>query len=325
MSGNGEKTHKDNPVLGMAAALGAFFMLAVMMVFARILSENHHVIEIAFYRNLIATLPFLFIIFVLGHREILVIRSRPLAIGARAVLGCISLITTFAAFAALPMADTTAFLFTSSLFIPLLGILFLGEKVGPYRWSAVIVGFLGVLVMLRPTGEVHMLGVTLALSAALMHAILQIILRYLGKFERPETVTFYFVIIGTVVAALPLPFIATPPTFAEIPLLFGVGLTGALAQFLLSVAFSKAPAAVVTVFNYSGIIWATLFGWLIWAEWPVKAVWIGGSIVIASSLFVIWREKSISGLRQPWTPGLTPRARPERPSGAHRRRPGGPG
>jgi drug/metabolite transporter (DMT)-like permease len=176
----------------------------------------------------------------------------------------------------------------------LLGIFFLGEKVGPYRWSAVIVGFLGVLVMLRPTGEVHALGVTLALGAALMHAILQIILRYLGKFERPETVTFYFVIIGTVVAALPLPFIATPPTLAEIPLLFGVGLTGALAQFLLSVAFSKAPAAVVTVFNYSGIIWTTLFGWLIWAEWPVTAVWIGGSIVIASSLFVIWRENRLA-------------------------------
>jgi drug/metabolite transporter (DMT)-like permease len=280
----------------MAAALAAFFMLAIMNVFAKILSETHHVIEIAFYRNLIATLPFLFIIFVLGRRDILVVKSKPLAIGTRSVLGTLSLITTFAAFATLPMADTTAFLFTSSLFIPVLGIFFLAEKVGPYRWSAVIIGFLGVIIMLRPTGDINTLGVTLALSAAFMHAVLQIILRYLGKFERPETVTFYFVMIGTVVAALPLAFVATPPSLAEIPLLFGVGLSGALAQFLLSLAFSKAPAAVVTVFNYSGIIWATFFGWVIWADWPVTAIWIGGSVVIASNLFMIWRENRLSKL-----------------------------
>ncbi len=294
MNAANAKEHRDHPVLGMVTALGAFFMLAVMNVFAKILSETHHVIEIAFYRNLIATLPFLFIIFVLGRRDILVVKSKPLAIGARSVLGTISLVTTFAAFAALPMADTTAFLFTASLFIPVLGIFFLGEKVGPYRWSAVIIGFVGVVIMLRPTGDINTLGVSLALSAAFMHAVLQVILRYLGKFERPETVTFYFVMIGTVVAALPLPFVAKPPTMAEIPLLFGVGLTGALAQFLLSLAFSKAPAAVVTVFNYSGIIWATVFGWLIWAQWPGTAIWIGGSIVISSNLFMIWRENRLS-------------------------------
>ncbi len=289
-----KQEHKDNPVLGMTAGVAAFFMLALMNVFAKILSETHHVIEIAFYRNLIATLPFLFIIFVLGRRQLLVVKSKPLAIGTRSVLGTLSLITTFAAFATLPMADTTAFLFTSSLFIPLLGIFFLGEKVGPYRWSAVIAGFIGVLIMLRPTGDINTLGVTLALSAAFMHAILQIILRYLGKFERPETVTFYFVMIGTVVAALPLPFVAKPPTLEEIPLLFGVGLTGALAQFLLSLAFSKAPAALITIFNYSGIIWATFFGWVIWAQWPVTAIWVGGGIVIASNLLIIWRENRSS-------------------------------
>jgi drug/metabolite transporter (DMT)-like permease len=284
--------HKDTPALGMAAGAGAFFMLAVMNVFAKLLADNHSVIEIAFYRNLIATLPFLFMIFVIGRRDILVIQSKPLAIGVRSVIGTISLILTFAAFAAMPMADTTAFLFTSSLFIPILGIFFLNEKVGVYRWSTVLIGFIGVIVMLRPTGDMNTIGVTLALSAAFMHATLQTILRHLGKFERPETVTFYFVMIGTILAALPLPFVSRPPTFEEIPLLFGVGLTGALAQFLLSVSFSKAPAAVITVFNYSGIIWATLFGWLIWDDWPTLPIWIGGSIVIASNIFMVWWESS---------------------------------
>jgi len=284
----------------MLAALGGFFMFTVMNVFAKLLSENHSVVEIAFYRNLIASLPFLFMVFVLGRREILVIRSKPSLVGLRAVLGAGSLVMTFAAFSLMPMAETTVLLFTASLFIPVLGVFFLGERVGPWRWSAVVIGFAGVVVMAAPAGQANMLGVTVALSAALMHATLQIILRYLGRFESPETVTFYFMVIGTLVMALPLPFVAVTPTLAEVPLLFGVGLSGALAQWLLSTAFRNAPAAIVTVFNYSGIVWATLFGWLIWNDWPLPSVLAGAAIVIASNALIIWREsrrRALTGAR----------------------------
>ena len=282
--------HQDHVVRGMTAAMGAFFMFTIMNVFAKLLSENHSVIEIAFYRNLIACMPFLFMVFVLGKRDILVIQSKPAAIGVRAVVGAISLITTFAAYSLMPMAETTVLLFTASLFIPVLGVIFLHEKVGPYRWVAVAIGFIGVVIMTRPAGSVNGLGVTVALIAALMHATLQIILRYLGKFERPETVAFYFLVIGTLVTALPLPFVAVTPTVAELPLLLGLGLSGAAAQWLLSVAFRNAPAAIVTVFNYSGIVWATFFGWLIWNDWPLPAVLAGAVVVIASNGLVIWRE-----------------------------------
>jgi drug/metabolite transporter (DMT)-like permease len=284
----------------MLAAMGAFFMFTVMNVFAKLLSDNHSIVEIAFYRNLIACLPFLFLVFVLGKRDILVIRSKPSLVGLRALLGAVSLITTFWAFSLMPMAETTVLLFTSSLFIPMLGVFFLGEKVGRYRWSAVVVGFLGVVVMAGPTGQLSALGVTVAMVAAAMHATLQIVLRYLGRFERPETITFYFVVIGTLITALPLPFVAVTPTLAEIPLLFGVGLSGALAQLLLSTAFRHAPAAIVTVFNYSGIVWATLFGWLIWNDWPLPEVLIGAGIVIASNALIVWREsraRKITGAR----------------------------
>lgn len=292
--------HKEHVVRGMAAALGAFFMFTVMNVFAKLLSENHSVIEIGFYRNLIASMPFLFMVFVLGRREILVIRSKPSLVGLRAVLGVVSLVTTFTAFSLMPMAETTVLLFTSSLFIPVLGVFFLREKVGPWRWSAVFIGFAGVVVMAGPAGQASMLGVGVALAAALMHASLQIVLRYLGRYESPETVTFYFMVIGTLVTALPLPFIAVTPTLAEVPLLFGVGLSGAMAQWLLSTAFRNAPAAIVTVFNYSGIVWATLFGWLIWNDWPLPSVLVGAAIVIASNGLIIWRESrrgAITGAR----------------------------
>jgi drug/metabolite transporter (DMT)-like permease len=292
--------HKEHVVRGMIAAMGAFFMFTLMNVFAKLLSANHSVVEIAFYRNLIACMPFLFMVFILGKRDILVIRSQPAAVGIRAVIGTISLTTTFAAYSLMPMAETTVLLFTASLFLPVLGVIFLHERVGPYRWAAVAIGFAGVVVMASPKGDVNVLGVAVALFAALMHATLQVILRYLGRYERPETVTFYFLVIGALVTALPLPFVAVTPTIAEVPLLFGVGLTGAAAQWLLSTAFRNAPAAIVTVFNYSSIVWASLFGWMIWNEWPLPAVLAGAGIVIFSNALVIWREsrtRTIAGDR----------------------------
>jgi len=285
-----DHAHQEHVVRGMLAAMAAFFMFTVMNVFAKLLSVSHSVIEIGFYRNLIACMPFLILVFVFGKRDILVIRSKPSLVGLRAVLGAISLVTTFSAFALMPMAETTVLLFTSSLFIPVLGVIFLGEMVGPYRWAAVVIGFAGVVIMVGPGGHVNSLGVAVAIAAALMHATLQIVLRYLGRFERPETVTFYFLVIGTLVTALPLPLVAVTPTIEEVPLLFGVGLSGALAQWLLSHAFRHARAAIVTVFNYSGIVWATLFGWLIWADWPLPRVLLGAGVVIASNGLIIWRE-----------------------------------
>jgi len=285
-----ETGHQEHVARGMLAAISAFFMFSLMAVFAKLLSEKHSVIEIAFYRNLIASIPFLILVFVFGRREILIIKSKPAAVGGRAVLGTLSLTTTFAAFSLMPLAETTVLLFTASLFIPILGVIVLHERVGPYRWAAVAIGFAGVTVMAGPAGNVSTLGVIVALTASLMHATLQIVLRYLGKYESPETVTFYFVVIGTLVTALPLPFVAVTPTVREIPLLFGVGLTGAAAQWLLSVAFRNAPAAVVTVFNYTGIIWSMLFGWMIWNDWPAPLVLIGAAIVIGSNVLIIWRE-----------------------------------
>ncbi len=233
----------EHIALGMWAAAGAFLMFTIMNVFAKYLSANHSVIEIAFYRNLVACVPFLMAIFLFGRREILVIQSKPRAIALRAVLGTVTLITTFAAYSLMPMAETAVLLFTASLFVPVLGVAILGEKVGPYRWTAVLVGFVGVAIMVNPTGETNTLGVTLALCAALMQAFMSILLRHMSGHERPETITFYFFVIGTFVTGLALPFVATGPTVAEIPLFFGIGLSGAAAQWLYSTALKNTPLA----------------------------------------------------------------------------------
>ena len=283
----------ENPILGMMAAGAAMLMFTLMNVFAKSLSEQHSVLEIAFYRNLIACLPFLIMVFAFGRRQILVIRSKPWAVGIRAVLGAASLVLTFAAYSSMPMAETSVLLFTASLFVPVMGVIFLKEKVGPYRWSAIIVGFVGIIVMAGPSGAVTTLGVSFAISAAVLQSILGILLRHLGGHEDPETVSFYFFVIGAIVTALALPFVAVRPTLDELPLLLGVGLTGAAAQWLFSTALKHTPAAIVAVFNYTTIVWAALFGWLVWDEWPLPIVFAGSGIVIAANLFIVWRESRI--------------------------------
>jgi len=289
-----EPENRDNVVLGMATGLGAFFMFSLMVLFAKLLSENHTVIEIAFYRNLIGTLPFLFVIFALGRRDIMKLHTKPFLVVSRAAIGAASLMITFYAYSLMPFAETTALLFASSLFVPVLAVLILRESVGPYRWSAIAFGFVGVIVMVRPSGDVFVLGVVVALAAALLHAILQIILRYLGQFEKPETISFYFFVVGTLITAVAMPFVSVKPTANEFPLLIGVGLSGAAAQWMLSIAYKNAPAAVVSVFNYTSIVWATLFGFMIWNEWPMPTVIAGAAIVIASNLLIIWRESRLA-------------------------------
>ncbi len=287
-------THKDNVPLGILAAVAAFFMFSVMITLAKLLSERHSVIEIAFYRNFVACVPFLVAIFAFRRRDMLRLRSKPRIVGLRAVFGVVSLSLTFYAYSLMPMADATALRFTSSLIVPLLGILMLSEHVGPYRWSAVLFGFLGVVIMLQPGGGAHYFGAMIALSAAAIQAVMQIMLRFLRGHEKPETIAFYFVLIGTVVTALPLPFIFVMPTSDELPLIIGLGLSGALAQWMLTVAYSLAPVAIVAVLNYSSIIWATVLGWLVFSHWPADVVFVGAAVVILSNIFVIWRESRVA-------------------------------
>ena len=274
----------------MWAAVAAVLLFTVMNVFAKYLSANHSVIEISFYRNVVASVPFLVAIVVFGRREILVIQSKPGGVIGRAALGVVSLALTFSAFSLMPMAETTVLLFTASLFLPVLGVVFLKEHVGPYRWLAVFAGFTGVGIMVNPTGVANVLGVAAALSAALLQAFMGVLLRHLGGHERPETITFYFFVVGAVLTGLALPFVANTPTWEEAPLLLGVGISGAAAQWLYATALKNIPAAIVAVVNFSSIIWAMAFGWLIWGDWPLPIVFVGAAVIIGANVLIVWRE-----------------------------------
>ena len=288
------KEQEDAPLFGMAAAIAAYFMVSVMMVFAKLLSDHMNLLEISFYRNAVAILPFLLYIVITGKKRILIIRKNKRGVFLRATIGFLSLLLTFGAYKTMPMADATAFLFISSLFMPIMSVLFLKEHVGIYRWAAILCGFLGALIMAMPTGDVNYVGISFAVSAAFLHGILGILLRHLGKTERPETVTFYFVFIGAVIGAIPMFWVGHIPDPTLWILILALGLAGVVTQYLLSTAFKFAPASLVTLFNYTGIVWSTIFGWFIWQDWPAWPVWIGGTIVIGANVFIVLREKKLA-------------------------------
>ena len=288
------RQNQDSPLIGMAAAVGAYLMLSTMSLLSKLLTANHNVLEVAFWRNLIGVLPMIGAILIFRRREYLQIKSKPGVVLTRSIIATLSIMSLFAAFSMLPLADATALVFTSALFVPVFGFFFLGEHVGIYRWSAIIIGFVGVLIIARPTGNWNVLGVMFAIIAAVFNAVLSTMLRLLGRTEHPATLTFYLMFVGFLLLAPAMPFIGKLPARDEIGLLIALGAAGLGMQLLLSTAFKYTPAALAALFSYTQIIWATLFGWAIFGDWPASNIIIGAAIVIMASVFVVLRESYLA-------------------------------
>ncbi len=281
--------HTDIPLKGIAYAATAYGLLAVMNMLAKVLAENHHIVEIAFYRNLVSVIPFLAFILITRQHHLFK-TAKPKALAARSVIGTLSLVTTFTAFTMLPMAETTVLLFTTTLIVPALAYFILKEQVGIHRWSAILIGFIGVLCIVGLNGFTGTwLGIGIALAAAMMHASLGLLLRFM-KTESPITVTFYFVLTGMFITGIFMPFIASAPTSFELLLLVITGIAGGLAQFCLAGALKNAPIAVTAPLNYTGLVWASGFDIFIFQIIPGWPVYAGAAIVIAANLYVIYRE-----------------------------------
>lgn len=286
--------HIDRPVFGMLTGIAAFFLFAVMNATAKLLSaQGYHVVEIAFWRNLISFLPLFFYIHFAARKDLLKPKN-PKAVYLRGAMGALSLVVTFNAFILMPMADATAFVFTAALMGPIMAFFFLKENVGPYRWAAILIGFCGVVYMAQPTGNTNYIGITFALSAAFLHASMQVLLRHIGRTDDPLTTVFYFMLLGALFTAPFIPFVGHLPRLEDLLLLIPLAASGGMAQIMISNALKYAEASVVGVFNYSGIVWATIFGWFLFGDWPVLQIWIGAAVVISCNLFIFWRERQLS-------------------------------
>jgi drug/metabolite transporter (DMT)-like permease len=207
------------------------------------------------------------------------------------IVGVTAMALNFAAMIMLPLAEATAIGFSVPIFSTVLAAMVLGEPTGKWRWGAVGAGFLGVLLIVQPgSGEVPLLGASVALVAALLTASVTIVIRRLGKTERASTTVFWFAASSLVpLGAMMIWFAGShdPQTWA---ILGVMALAGGLAQLTLTGALRLAPVALVMPMDYTSLLWATLLGAWIFAELPTPWIWIGAPIIIMSGLVIVWRE-----------------------------------
>lgn len=279
----------DDAKLGILYVLASTFFFNVLNVTAKWLTADYSVIEITFFRSLFAFLPCL--VFVLAGPGFRSLRTGRLGLHAlRGIGGLGSMLLAFTAYGLMPIADAVAISFASPLFLTALSVPLLGERVGIHRWSAVIVGFLGILVMARPAGMGENLGFLAAVTGTVLNALILVSVRRLGRTEAPITIIFYQALVATAGSILLLPFGWKTPDLADFALFGGMGLMGAIGHFCQTQAFRFAAAALVAPFNYAGLIWATLFGFLVWHDVPGPATILGGLVVIGSGLYILYRE-----------------------------------
>ena len=290
-----EPIRYHRPQMALLIRLGAAFVLSIMLVFVKLVTHSGvSLTETLFWRQL-PTVPILLLWF--GTRgELATLGSTRLkAHAGRAMTGLAGMFLNFGAVTLLPLAVATTFNFTSAIWAVVLSALLLKEKIGPWRWGAVLLGFAGVLVMAQPAGgHVPPFGAAVALGAAFMIALISIQIRDLAQTEHPLTIVFWFAAFSVVPLAAAMPFVMSGHTAYQWTLLGGLAMFGLLGQFLLTAALRFGAVASVIVMDYSSLIWATLFGWWVFDRLPPATTWLGAPLIVGAGLLIAWREHRLS-------------------------------
>ena len=266
--------------------------LCVNDAIAKTLTEGYSPIQILFLRNIVA-LPFaIAIAWKLGGSGALV-THRPVAHLLRGILWLIAATLFFTSFLYLDLAEATALIFVMPVFVTAISALVLREPTGWRRWSAVLVGFAGVLVIVRPGGDTFQAASLLPVTTAFFYALLMLSARWVDPRESVWTMMLYLVGAGALLSAFVMPFVWTPPRLEDAWLFLGLALFGTAGITLMTQAFRFAPAAVVAPFDYTALLWATLLGYLLWREIPDAATYLGAAVIIASGIYIVWRERKL--------------------------------
>lgn len=216
---------------------------------------------------------------------------RPAAQLTRSVLLMASTLCYFTAVGFIPLADATAVSFTGPIMVAALAGPMLGERVDLRHWLTIACGFVGALVVIRPTGGGANLWALLVLGSAATYGLYQILTRWVSRWDPPETSVSYSALIGAVVLSLCLPlFWRTPARLWHGLLLSALGLLGGLGHYFVARGLSLGPASVVSPFHYVQIVWAAIFGYVVFEHVPGVWTWVGAVIIIGSGLAIAWRE-----------------------------------
>ncbi|WP_133485137.1 DMT family transporter [Aliiroseovarius marinus] len=311
----------QSPLRGLGFAFAAFGLFATHDAVIKLLGMQFAVFQIIFFAMLFAFVPMS--IMMLADRQVDNFRPHhPWLILIRSTTTVIAMSAAFYAFTVLPLAEVYALLFATPLLITAMSAWLLGEPVRGQRWAAVIVGLIGVLIVLRPGVTVISFGHICALIAAFCSALGSIIMRKIGGEERTAVMILYPMLSSILAMGLILPFVYVPMQIVDLGLAASVGVMSVFAQMMIIIAYRSAPAAVVAPTQYSQILWATAFGALFFDELPDMWVGVGAAVIIASGVFIVWRESrpSVSVrnpiLRDPnprYDAGPTPKPKHRRP------------
>lgn len=295
---------QPRPLLALGLRLATAGTLATMAMLVKVAGERGaHLVELIFWRQFITLICFVGLLAVLG--KLATVRTRRLgAHGLRALYGLTGMFFVYGAVILLPLAEATAISFTAPFFAVMLGVILFRERVGLYRWGAVVLGFAGVLVLTQPafglgeSGSISAIGAAVGLIAAFLVALISFQIQDLNKTETPWSIVFWFVALTTPIMAIALPFVFQPHDPATWGIILAMSLCGALAQLLLTTSLRFGSAGIILLIDYTSILWATFYGWSVFDRAPPASLWLGAPLIIAAGLLIAWRERRIAVARR---------------------------
>lgn len=259
--------------------------------------------QIVFFRSFLAIFPIVVFLAFQGKLGTAFSTKRPLNHIARGVVGVCAMGLGFFALTRLPLPEAITLNYAQPLLVVVFSSIFLGEAIRVYRWSAVAVGLLGVLVISWPEltllgsgaalGDQEVLGVIAALVAAAISAVAMLLVRNLVQSEPTATIVLWFSVTASILALLSLPFGWQALTPVQAGLLIAAGFCGGVAQILMTAAYRHAEASVVAPFEYTSMLLGIVVGYLVFGDIPTVHMLIGGLIVVAAGIFIIWRERQL--------------------------------
>jgi len=277
---------------GIVLMVGSTFAFSIMHTAVRYLSAELHPVQIVFFRNLFGMVLFLPIMMRSGL-SFLKTEKFPLHL-LRAGLNVGAMITFFTALSMAPLAPVNALAFTAPLFTAVLGVFLLGKRVRLRRWTAIAFGFVGALVILRPGIATIDLGSWMTLLSAVLWGMTMIVIRVLGRTESSLTTTGYMITLLSVLSFGPALYVWQMPQASAWAILLLIGITGTAAQIGLAEALKTAETTVVLPFDFLKIVWASMLGFMLFAEIPTVYTWMGAAIIFTSSCYVAYREQQVS-------------------------------
>ena len=292
-----------NALYGIGLKIGSTIFFAVMLALIKYTAESMPIGEVIFARCFFALPPLLLVTAIQSDWRDCIRTKNPWAHVRRSAVGTTSMFCWFTSVSLLPLPEATAISFLNPLMIVAMAALFLKEVVKAYRWTAVGISLVGVLIILSPrlagsTGDVGLLGAILCLASTVLTGLAGILIRQMTKTENNSAIIFYFFVTASCFSLITIYWGWVIPDLKTFALMVLAGVFGGLGQILMTKSYSVAEASLVAPFDYVNVVWNVVIGIVLFGEYPSHAVIVGGGIVVLAGMFVVYRERQLGVSRK---------------------------